>query len=155
MKNLKTFLLFLCFFTIQIGTLYAFNMTQEEPEPIQIGAVALAGVISILLSSLVEAANHIMAGTFVVKVWWVSTARPAVWTFVVYAALAVIDIYVPFLDSIIEGIFSIQTDAGDTAALVAISYVVFPIVKALFTRQRTKEKVMNMSLEEKIRKYRN
>lgn len=152
MKNLK-FILAITLFLFQLGTLYAFSLFEDEPEPIKIGSVILAGVISILLSSLIEALNHIAARTFIVKVWWISTARPAVWTFVIYIVLAVVDIYVPFLDAIIESIFKVKTDAGDTAALALTAYVVFPIIKSLLSVERTKKKEAQLTLGQKIARY--
>jgi hypothetical protein len=94
-----------------------------------------------LAGALITAANHLVAFTFNLKLWFEDTAMPALVAFIVTMILALIDVYVKVLDGIIESIFGAETDINNIPALVATAILLVPIIKGYFKRKETKVKV--------------
>lgn len=105
---------------------------------------------AILLGALATAANHLMAGTFRLKLWLADTGWPALIAYIIAIALGLIDQKLQVLDGFIETIFQIKTDANDILALASVAWVLVPMVKGLFKRGTTQTKVVEKKLLEKV-----
>ena len=139
MKQFK-FLILLLLLTVPM-LLIAQDTTEPPAESVNVLSIAIQLIVGVLSGALITAINHITAGTFNFDLWFTDTLRPALWALLASAILAVVDLYVPFLDALFESVFQISTDANNTTALAATAFVLVPIIKGFLKREQTKAKV--------------
>lgn len=143
MKNV-----FLKMFTLML-LLVSFTTIASTLTVIQEGTVESVNFLTLaidyakftFLTMLILAANHIVAGTFSLSIWFKDSLLPALLAYGGGLAIAALDIYATSWDFFVEGIIGVSTDYTDFTNLALTGMVLVAFIKGLFKINQTKAKV--------------
>lgn len=143
MKQIKMSQVLLMVFLLTSLTMVASTLTViQEVADGKVNFVNLAIEFAkyVFLGMLITAINHIVAGTFNLKLWLKDTLLPAVLAYGGGLAIAALDIYLPQWDFFVEAAIGGVTDHTDFTNLAVTGVVLVAIIKGLFKINDTREK---------------
>jgi TRAP-type C4-dicarboxylate transport system permease small subunit len=123
---------------------------QDDPvENVDFLALALEYAKFTFIGMIMLAINHVVAGTFNLRLWLSDSLIPALFAYGGGLAIAALDIYAKSWDFFVEQVVGAPTDYTDFTNLAITGMVLVAFVKGLFKIRQTQEKVATKKAEAK------